>query len=106
MGRPCAPMAVWCKPKRRSFMRIFMTGASGYIGSVVAEKAVKQGHDVIGLARSEVSQEKLREMGVTPFPGDLESPDLLTQDAANSDAVLHLGFVHEFHRPYDELLGI
>ena len=87
-------------------MRIFMTGASGYIGSVVAEKAVEQGHTIVGLARSEPSQQKLQEMGVTPLPGDLESLDLLTRAAADSDVVLHLGFVHEFHRPYDELLAI
>jgi nucleoside-diphosphate-sugar epimerase len=87
-------------------MRIFMTGASGYIGSVVAEKGIERGHTVVGLARNEASQERLRKMGVTPLPGDLESLDLLTQAAAASDAVLHLGFVHEFHRPYDELLAI
>lgn len=87
-------------------MRIFMTGASGYIGSVVAEKAIEQGHTVVGLARSAASQEKLRKMGVTPLPGDLESLELLTQAAADSDVVLHLGFVHEFHRPYEELLAI
>jgi nucleoside-diphosphate-sugar epimerase len=87
-------------------MRIFMTGASGYIGSVVAEKAVEQGHTVVGLARSEASQQKLKKLGVTPLPGDLESLDLLTRAAADSDAVLHLGFVHEFHRPYSELLAI
>jgi nucleoside-diphosphate-sugar epimerase len=87
-------------------MRIFMTGASGYIGSVVAEKAVEQGHTVVGLARSQASQEKLKKLGVTPLPGDLESLDLLTRAAAESDAVLHLGFVHEFHRPYSELLAI
>jgi len=87
-------------------MRIFMTGATGYIGSVVAEKAVAQGHTVVGLARSEASQEKLKKMGVTPVAGDLESLDILTRAASESDAVLHLGFVHEFHRPYDELLAI
>lgn len=87
-------------------MRIFMTGASGYIGSVVAEKAVKQGHTVVGLARSQASQEKLKSLGVTPLSGDLESLELLTRAAAVSDAVLHLGFVHEFHRPYSELLAI
>ena len=87
-------------------MRIFMTGATGYIGSVVAEKAVAQGHTVVGLARSEASLEKLKKMGVTPVAGDLESLNVLTRAASESDAVLHLGFVHEFHRPYDELLAI
>jgi nucleoside-diphosphate-sugar epimerase len=87
-------------------MRIFMTGASGYIGSVVAEKAIEQGHEVVGLARSQASQEKLKKQGVTPFPGGLESLDLLTRGAAEADAVLHLGFVHDFTRPYEELIGI
>lgn len=87
-------------------MRIFMTGGSGYVGSVVAERAVEQGHTVIGLSRSQASQEKLKKLGVTPLPGDLEALELLTQAAADSDAVLHLGFVHEFHRPYSELLAI
>src|SRR5579862_9607817 len=87
-------------------MRIFMTGASGYVGSVVAEKAIEQGHTVVGLARSQSSAEKLTKLGATPLLGNLESLDLLTRAAADSDAVLHLGFVHEFHRPYDELLAI
>jgi nucleoside-diphosphate-sugar epimerase len=87
-------------------MRIFITGATGYIGSVVAEKAIEQGHEVVGLARSRASEEKLKKLGVTPFPGDLESLDRLTRGAAESDAVLHLGFVHDFTRPYEELIGI
>jgi nucleoside-diphosphate-sugar epimerase len=87
-------------------MRIFMTGASGYIGSVVAEKAIEQGHEVVGLARSHASEEKLKKLGVTPFPGDLESLDRLTRGAAEADAVLHLGFVHDFTRPYEELISI
>jgi nucleoside-diphosphate-sugar epimerase len=87
-------------------MRIFMTGASGYIGSVVAEKAIKQGHQIVGLARSEASTEKLKALGVKPLNGTLESLDALTEAAAEADAVLHLGFVHEFHRPYEELIAI
>jgi nucleoside-diphosphate-sugar epimerase len=87
-------------------MRIFMTGATGYIGSVVAAKAIEQGHEVVGLARSHASEQKLKELGVTPFPCDLESLDRLTRGAAEADAVLHLGFVHDFTRPYQELIGI
>jgi nucleoside-diphosphate-sugar epimerase len=58
-------------------MRIFMTGASGYIGSVVAEKVIGRGHTVVGLARNEASQERLRKMGVTLLPGDLAASHLL-----------------------------
>jgi len=87
-------------------MRIFMTGASGYVGSVVAEKAIQQGHSVVGLARSQASQEKLKKLGATPLAGDLEALDILAKGAADADAVLHLGFVHEFNRPYSELLAI
>jgi nucleoside-diphosphate-sugar epimerase len=83
-----------------------MTGASGYIGAVVAEKAVARGHQVVGLARSPASISKLEKLGVKPFPGTLESLDALTRGAAEADGVLHLGFVHEFHRPYSELIAI
>jgi nucleoside-diphosphate-sugar epimerase len=87
-------------------MRIFITGAGGYVGSVVSEKAISAGHNVLGLARSESSARKLKGMGVTPILGELEDLELLTKTAKEADAVLHLGFVHEFHRPFDELIAI
>jgi nucleoside-diphosphate-sugar epimerase len=87
-------------------MRIFITGASGYVGSVVSEKAVKAGHTVLGLARSESSATKLKQLGVTPILGTLQDLDLLTKTGKDADAVLHLGFVHEFDRPYEELIAI
>jgi nucleoside-diphosphate-sugar epimerase len=87
-------------------MRIFITGASGYVGSVVSEKAIKAGHTVLGLARSDSSASKLEKMGATPILGSLQDFDLLTKTAKEADAVLHLGFVHEFDRPYEELIAI
>ena len=87
-------------------MHIFITGASGYVGSVVAEKAIEFGHKVTGLARSEASAKKLEKLGVTPLRGELTDTALLSEQAKKSDAVLHLGFVHEFDRPYEELLAI
>jgi nucleoside-diphosphate-sugar epimerase len=87
-------------------MRIFITGASGYVGSVVSEKAVKAGHTVLGLARSDSSASKLEQIGVMPVLGNLGDLGLLNRTAKEADAVLHLGFVHEFDRPYDELLAI
>ncbi|MCU1250037.1 MAG: NAD(P)-binding protein [Edaphobacter sp.] len=87
-------------------MRIFMTGASGYVGSSVAAKALKRGHSVVGLAGSEASSVKLQQLGVTPLRGDLEDHGTLARGASEADAALHLGFVHEFNRPYDELVRI
>lgn len=87
-------------------MHIFITGASGYVGSVVVEKALERGHTVTGLARSEASAKKLEKMGVKPLRADLTDTTALTEQAKKSDAVLHLGFVHEFDRPYEELLAI
>lgn len=87
-------------------MKIFITGASGYVDSVVTEKAIKAGHEVTGLARSESSAAKLRKMGATPLLATLEDKETLANAARKADAVLHLGFVHEFDRPYEELLGI
>lgn len=87
-------------------MQIFITGASGYVGSVVTERAIEKGHTVIGLARSAESAAKIEKMGATPLLGTLEDLALLTKTASEADAVLHLGFVHEFNRPFDELVGI
>jgi nucleoside-diphosphate-sugar epimerase len=87
-------------------MRIFITGASGYVGSVVTEKAIAAGHDVIGLARSEGSAAKVLKMGATPLRATLEDTDALAEAARRADAVLHLGFVHEFDRPFEELVAI
>jgi nucleoside-diphosphate-sugar epimerase len=87
-------------------MRIFITGASGYVGSVVSEKAIKGGHTVLGLARSDSSASKLEKIGATPILGTLEDLDLLTRTAKGADAVLHLGFVHEFNRPIEELMAL
>lgn len=86
-------------------MRLFITGASGYVGSVVTEKAVRQGHEVVGLARSDKSADKVRGLGAMPCRASLEDTAALAKAAQAADAVLHLGFIHEFDRPYVELLG-
>jgi len=87
-------------------MKIFITGASGYIGSVVTEKALQAGHDVVGLARSEHSAEKVKKLGAKPLLATLEDTEALAAAAREADAVLHLGFVHEFDRPYEEPISI
>ncbi|MBI4906526.1 MAG: NAD-dependent epimerase/dehydratase family protein [Acidobacteria bacterium] len=70
-------------------MRIFLTGASGYIGSVAAEYLIKAGHQVMGLARSAETAGKLKSRGIEPVPGDLEEPAKLAKTAAGADAVIH-----------------
>jgi nucleoside-diphosphate-sugar epimerase len=87
-------------------MRIFITGASGYVGSVVTEKAIQSGHEVVGLARSESSAAKVLKLGATPLLATLEDTEALAEAAQEADAVLHLGFVHEFDRPFEELVGV
>ncbi|GAQ82075.1 hypothetical protein KFL_000990250 [Klebsormidium nitens] len=77
-------------------VKIFITGASGYIGSVVSELALQAGHSLRGLARSDAAAEKLRAQGVEPVRGDLYTLDVLADEAKKADAVLHLAFIHDF----------
>lgn len=70
--------------------RIFMTGASGYIGSVIAELALSRGYEVYGLSRKESSDAKMRQMGVIPVRGDLLSREVLREQSAQADIVFHL----------------
>jgi nucleoside-diphosphate-sugar epimerase len=87
-------------------MRLFVTGATGYVGRNVVSKAVARGYSVVGLARSGESAAKLIQMGATPFHGSLEDTSSLRRATSDVDAVVHLGFVHEFQRPYQELVAI
>ncbi|OTA65992.1 putative NAD dependent epimerase/dehydratase [Hypoxylon sp. EC38] len=70
--------------------RIFMTGASGYVGSRITEFAIAQGYEVYGLTRSDASAEKLKKLGGVPVPGDLSSLDVLRRESAAADIVIHL----------------
>ena len=76
-------------------MKIFVTGASGWIGSAVVPELLGAGHEVVGLARSDASGQKLRDTGVLVHRGDLDDPDSLAKAAADSDGVVHLAFQHE-----------
>ena len=81
-------------------MRIFVTGASGYIGQVVTEQAIAQGHQVIGLARSRESYLKLQKLGAESLLGELGNTEGLERAVREVDAVLHLAFIHDWNTPY------
>jgi nucleoside-diphosphate-sugar epimerase len=76
-------------------MRIFVTGASGWIGSAVVPELLSAGHDVVGLSRSEASAQRLEAAGAIVQRGDVDDPDGLAKAAADSDGVIHLAFQHE-----------
>lgn len=77
-------------------MKIFLTGASGYVGAVVAEKLKGKGLEVVGLARSEEAERKLAERKLGAVRGDLEDFEVLKRGAADADAVIHTAFSHNF----------
>ena len=76
-------------------MNIFLTGATGYIGSAVADALMQSGHSVTGLARSDEAAANLHLKGITPHRGDLKSPATLASAAAALDGVIHTGTTND-----------
>jgi nucleoside-diphosphate-sugar epimerase len=76
-------------------MRIFVTGASGWIGSAVVPELLGAGHEVVGLARSDASADALTAAGADVERGTIDDVDLLAKAAAASDGVIHLAFKHD-----------
>ncbi len=79
-------------------MRVFLTGATGFIGSTLIPELKAAGHDVLGLARSDENAARLEAMGVGVHRGDLTAPETLAAGAAACDATIHCGFIHDFSR--------
>lgn len=77
-------------------MRVFVTGATGFIGTAVVKELLANGHTVLGLARSNASSEQLKTLGATALKGTIEDLDALREGARQCDAVIHLAFKIDF----------
>jgi nucleoside-diphosphate-sugar epimerase len=82
-------------------MRVFLTGATGFIGSHIIPELLGHGHEVLGLARSDAGAHQLEAAGVDVHRGDLDAPETLAAGVAATDAVIHCAFDHNFENFFE-----
>ncbi|MGN6396927.1 MAG: SDR family oxidoreductase [Mucilaginibacter sp.] len=79
-------------------MQVFVTGASGFVGSAILKELIAAGHSVLGLVRSDKGAEEVAAAGAQVLRGDVNDPEILKQGATTCDAVIHTAFNHDFSR--------
>lgn len=83
-------------------MRVFVTGATGFVGSAVVNELLSAGHSVLGLSRSAEGAERLKAMDAEAYVGDVNNPETLAKCASECDAVIHTAFNHDDFTRYKQ----